>query len=173
MQGPRQDPWEMDWETFGDLAGAYGADLRRWPADQRLAAEALMRRDRPRAEAVLARERRLDHLLAQAVAPMPGDALRAAVLAAAPQPRDRRRCAGARLGWGRPLAGAGLLTRTTRGIAAQPLLSGAAAAAMCAGLLCGVVLTRGIAQTARQDALAAALQGEAPALGDATDPGAP
>lgn len=33
--------------------------------------------------------------------------------------------------------------------------------------------TRGIAQTARQDALAAALQGEAPALGDATDPGAP
>ena len=63
MQGPRQDPWEMDWETFGDLAGAYGADLRRWPADQRLAAEALMRRDRATGEAILARERRLDHLL--------------------------------------------------------------------------------------------------------------
>jgi len=173
MQGPRQDPRKMDWETFGDLAGAYGADLRRWPADQRLAAEALMRRDRPRADTILERERRLDHLLAQAVAPAPGASLRDAVLASAPRSRDRRLGTGARPGWARPLAGGGLLIRTSRGIAAQPLLSGAAAAAMCAGLLCGVLLTRGVAQTARQDALAATLQTEAAALGDAVDPGAP
>lgn len=55
-------------ERFEALASAYGGDLRRWPEDEREAAQAFAER-RPEAQAILARERRLDELLDRAATP--------------------------------------------------------------------------------------------------------
>lgn len=54
-------------ERFEALTAAYGADPRRWPEDERDAALAFAAG--PRAQAILARERRLDDLLDRALAP--------------------------------------------------------------------------------------------------------
>ena len=70
-------------ERFEQLADAWGADLRRWPAQEQAAAHALMEQPAfaPAARAVLARANELDTLLgSHAVAP-PSAALASAVLA--------------------------------------------------------------------------------------------
>lgn len=101
------DEPNMAWERFAALADSYGADLRRWPAVERAAAEALLAGDGPRAEDILGRAERLDGLLDRYRAPAPSAALIGHVLATAPQPAllwPR-----ARLWWsGLGLAGVGL-----------------------------------------------------------------
>lgn len=72
-------------ERFAALADAYGADLRRWPADLRAGAEARLADD-PQARAALADAARLDDLLAAHRIPAPGAALIGRVMAKAPQP---------------------------------------------------------------------------------------
>src|SRR6185503_17724590 len=77
---------------FEALLDAYGAEPRRWPAERRAAAEALLVRSRE-AQALHAAAGRLDGLL-DAAAPDPAPAhLIGRVLAAAPKP------AAARGGW--------------------------------------------------------------------------
>lgn len=93
-------------ERFATLAEAYGADLRRWPAALRAAAEARLADD-PQARSVLADAARLDDLLEAHRVAAPDAALIGRVLAQAPQPGliwSR-----AKLWWsGLGLAGAGL-----------------------------------------------------------------
>ncbi len=73
---------------FEALLDAYGAEPRRWPADRRAAAEALLKRS-PEAQALHASARRLDSLIDAARAePVPAH-LVGRVIAAAPQPRAR------------------------------------------------------------------------------------
>ena len=70
-------------ERFEQLADAWGADLRHWPAQEQAAARALMEQPAfaPAARALLARANELDTLLdSHAVAP-PSAALASAVLA--------------------------------------------------------------------------------------------
>ena len=91
---------------FATLADAYGADLRRWPADLRTAAEAYIIGN-PQARGVLAEAARLDDLLDAHRVPVPGAALIGRVLAQAPQPGFY--WSRAKLWWsGLGLAGAGL-----------------------------------------------------------------
>lgn len=142
-------------ERFEQLADAWGADLRRWPAQEQAAAHALMEQPAfaPAARAVLARANELDTLLgSHAVAP-PSAALASAVLAglqacpglatapgqpsphAWPQPRRTAPARPVRAsghkpwhGWwsGASIAGAGL--------------AGVAAGALAVALLIGTVL---------------------------------
>ncbi len=71
---------------FAEVLDAYGADPRRWPASERDAALALLASS-PAARAQLQVAASLDAALdAHAVSP-PSSALRAALIAAAPQPR--------------------------------------------------------------------------------------
>lgn len=72
-------------ERFAALADAYGADLRRWPAELRAAAEERLAED-PQAGVALAEAARLDDLLAAHRVSAPGAALIGRVLAQAPQP---------------------------------------------------------------------------------------
>ncbi len=87
---------------FEGLLDAYGAEPRRWPADRRAAAEALLARSSD-ARALLAAARRLDALLDTAPAEPAPAHLIGRVLAAAPQPRPRRD--GWFAGWLKPAAG--------------------------------------------------------------------
>ncbi len=74
-------------ERFRQIVDAYGAAPRRWPADERAAAEAFARHDAD-AQAMLAREAGFDRMLgAYRIAPA-GGALTGAVIASA---RPRRR----------------------------------------------------------------------------------
>lgn len=120
----------MDLERFEHLAGAYGADLRRWPEAEREAARLLLAAD-PRAGLVLGEADVLDALLSAAPRPAPSHVLRERIIADA---------AGARLGrtrrlWG-PIAWA----------------SGAGwAAAACAGVAFGMVLTSQMTAEIRAD----------------------
>jgi ferric-dicitrate binding protein FerR (iron transport regulator) len=107
----------MDMARFEALADAYGGDLRRWPAGERPAAEALLAAEPEAARARLMAADALDDLLAVSARPTPSPALRTAVLAAAPRPR--RRLLQATGFW---LSGAGLAVAGAAG-----LLIGAAA----------------------------------------------
>ena len=74
---------------FETLLDAYGAEPRRWPADRRAEAEALLRGS-PEARALRDAAARLDAMLdAAPIPPAPGD-LVGRVLAAAPKPRTSR-----------------------------------------------------------------------------------
>jgi hypothetical protein len=67
----------MTVEEFGALAAAWGADIARWPAERREAAEALAARS-PAAAALLVEAGRLDRVIAAArpvVAPARAEAL--------------------------------------------------------------------------------------------------
>jgi len=89
---------------FEALIDAYGAEARRWPADRRAGAEALLERSAA-ARALRADAARLDGLIAAAsVEPAPAH-LVGRVLAAAPRPRANRTASAA--GW-IARAGAGL-----------------------------------------------------------------
>jgi len=133
---------ERDWDAFEAWAEVYGADLSRWPKARREKAQALIGHDPQRAEAILSVERSLDHLLAFAPDHPPSAALRAAVLA---QATAKRPVVFIDLAW-------------LRWCVRQPILSGAAALAVCAGLLVGTAMSGGVLAAARQDALAGAVQ---------------
>ena len=92
----------MTEERFLTLAGTYGGDLRRWPADERLGAEAFARSHPAVANACLTAERLLDEALDRYVAAAPDAALRDRVISTA-----KRAVAGGRRAW-RWLTGAGL-----------------------------------------------------------------
>lgn len=88
MSGTSQ---EMSEARFIELIGCYGADLTRWPADERVRAEELMRNAPHRLRDVWESERLFDLLLASDVEPAPSVALEARVLAGAPGPTARTR----------------------------------------------------------------------------------
>jgi hypothetical protein len=73
-------------ERFGALAEAYGADLKRWPSEERGAATALVRAGSPRIAAMLAEAARLDVLLDRFDVAPPGAAFTHRVLATLPRP---------------------------------------------------------------------------------------
>ncbi|HZZ87263.1 MAG TPA: hypothetical protein VFE13_02920 [Caulobacteraceae bacterium] len=92
----------MTEERFLTLAGAYGADLRRWPAAERAAAAAFAAANPSVARTGVAAERRLDDVLDGYADPAPSPALRDRVIFAAKATAARGRRA-----W-RWMAGAGL-----------------------------------------------------------------
>jgi len=100
----------MDLKRFEALAEAYGADLRRWPAAERDAADALMASQPDGARAVLSAAEALDDWLAASPPPTPSFALRDAVAAAAPKARPQR---SAIVWW---LSGAGFATAAMAGV---------------------------------------------------------
>ena len=117
----------MKAERLHELADAYGADLRRWPASERAFAESLIAAD-PSLKAVLDQAAALDALLDAAPRPVPSAALKARILAAAPRAKSR-------LGKAIWYLGAGW------------------AAAACAGVVAGVGLTTHLTADARADAV--------------------
>ena len=117
----------MKAERLHELADAYGADLRRWPASERAFAESLIVAD-PSLKAVLEEAAALDALLDAAPRPVPSAALTAHILAAAPRAKSR-------LGKAIWYLGAGW------------------AAAACAGVVAGVGLTTHLTADARADAV--------------------
>ncbi|WOB79380.1 hypothetical protein [Brevundimonas nasdae] len=117
----------MKAERLHELADAYGADLRRWPASERAFAESLIAAD-PSLKAVLDQAAALDALLDAAPRPVPSAALTARILAAAPLAKSR-------LGKAIWYLGAGW------------------AAAACAGVVAGVGLTTHLTADARADAV--------------------
>jgi len=70
-------------ERFEALVGAYGADLGRFPSDERSDAEAFLA-DSDEARALLERESHLDALLGAVSTPAPPQGLEARIVAAAP-----------------------------------------------------------------------------------------
>ena len=116
-------------ERLQALAEAYGADLRRWPADQRAFAESLVAAD-PAARVLLDDAAALDALLDASPSVAPSADLTARVLRAAPGARAKSRPR--RAVW---FLGAGW------------------AAAACAGVVAGVGLTRQMSADARADAV--------------------
>lgn len=78
----------MTEERFAALAAAYGADIGRWPEEEREAARRLA--GDGAAMAALEAEAALDHLMWQAATPAPGPALSDAVIAMAPRARPAR-----------------------------------------------------------------------------------
>ncbi|SDQ49010.1 hypothetical protein [Brevundimonas sp. 374] len=117
----------MKAERLHELADAYGADLRRWPASERAFAESLIAAD-PSLKAVLDEAAALDALLDAAPRPVPSAALTARILAAAPRAKNRLDKAIWYLGAGW-------------------------AAAACAGVIAGVGLTTHLTADARADAV--------------------
>lgn len=117
----------MKAERLHELADAYGADLRRWPASERAFAESLIAAD-PSLKAVLDQAAALDALLDAAPNPVPSAALTARIRAAGPRAKSR-------LGKAFWYLGAGW------------------AAAACAGVVAGVGLTTHLTADARADAV--------------------
>lgn len=117
----------MKAERLHELADAYGADLRRWPASERAFAESLIAAD-PSLKAVLDQAAALDALLDAAPEPVPSAALTARILSAAPR------------------------AKSSLGKAIWYLGAGWAAAA-CAGVVAGVGLTTHLTADARADAV--------------------
>lgn len=94
-------------ERFHQIVEAYGADPRRWPSQERSAAQAWAQLHRAQADALLAGAADLDAWLAADKVDPPGLALQQRVIGAAPvrPPATRRR-----LWWsGAAVAGVGLL----------------------------------------------------------------
>jgi hypothetical protein len=92
---------DMSEERFLTLAAAYGADMTRWPAGERAAADAFVAANPQIDAACLAAERLLDATLGRYAAPDAAATLRTRIIFAA----SRERAAGAVWRW---LAGAGL-----------------------------------------------------------------
>lgn len=125
----------MNVERFQQLAEAYGADLRRWPASDRAAAEALRAAHPVRIERLLFEAAKTDGVLDTSRNPAVSMALRDRVIASATaaglSPKRARWIAG-RLAW---LSGAGW------------------AAAACAGVIAGMNLTTHLTADAQVDAV--------------------
>lgn len=131
-------------ERFTALVSAYGADARRWPADERVAAQAFLASEPEAARAILAESDAVDVLLHAAPTPQVSMALRDRVIASAADAGLRARKHG-RL-WLDRLA----------------LVLGAGwAAAACAGVAAGVIMTGHLTADAQADAVLyqASLQG--------------
>ncbi len=75
---------EMDEARFMELLGAYGAELSRWPEDERASAEALLEVASHRIKDIWESERAFDHLLALEKDIPASIALETRVLAASP-----------------------------------------------------------------------------------------
>ena len=80
---------DMDMARLAQLLDAYGADPRRWPAEERQPALALLSRSAA-ARALRDDAAALDTLLDTSVAPAPAPQLMAAILAAAERPGWRQ-----------------------------------------------------------------------------------
>lgn len=126
----------MTAERFVALVAAYGADRRRWPESERAAAEAFAATHAGSAAQALAEAEALDDLLHRSPSPQVSMALRDRVVAAAAT-------AGGRAG----RAGRVWIDRLS-------LLFGASwAAAACAGVVAGVMLTGYVTADAQADAV--------------------
>ncbi len=125
----------MTAERFLALVAAWGADPRRWPADERAAAEAFMAARCEVAGPALAEADAIDALLHASRVPAPSSSLRRRVVASAAEAGLRARLEGRR--W---------LDRL--GLA----LGAGWAAAACAGVAAGVLLTGQMTADARADA---------------------
>lgn len=133
----------MKRERFEELAQAWGGDLRRWPEAERAEAQALLASD-PSSRTVLDRAAEVDALLDASPMPHPSAALRDRVLAAAPRPSPMPALAG--LGAWLGLAPAG--------VSRSGLAFGAGwAAAACAGVVAGLVLTHSLTADLQADAV--------------------
>ena len=76
----------MDENRFFELIACFGADLDRWPEDERIDAEALLQDASHRMRDVWESERMFDALLAKDVEPRPSLALEARILDSMPRP---------------------------------------------------------------------------------------
>ncbi len=126
----------MTSERFLALVAAWGADARRWPDGERMAAQAFVAANPETAGAALAEADAIDALLHRSPAPRLSMALRDRVIASA--------------------AGAGLTPRREgrRWLDRLTLVLGAGwAAAACAGVAAGVMLTTQMTADARADAV--------------------
>jgi hypothetical protein len=126
----------MTAERFLALVDAYGADPRRWPADERAAAEAFAAAEPGIARAAMAEADAVDSLLHASATPRVSSALRDRVIASA--------------------ADAGLKARREgrRWLDRLGLALGAGwAAAACAGVVAGVLLTSHLTADAQADAV--------------------
>lgn len=126
----------MTAERFLALVEAWGADARRWPADERAAAEAFAAARPDLAGPILAGAEALDALLGASPVTTPSASLRDRVIASAAEAGLRARGQG-RLWWNR------------LGLA----LGAGWAAAACAGVVAGVVLTGQLTAAAEADAV--------------------
>ena len=134
----------MTSERFIALISAYGADARRWPEGERAAAQTFMAAQPEAASAALAEADVIDALLHAAPTPQVSMALRDGVIASAARAGLRARAQGR--GW---------LDRLV-------LVLGAGwAAAACAGVAAGVMMTGHLTADAQADAVLyqASLQG--------------
>lgn len=93
-------------ERFHQIVEAYGAEPRRWPSQERAAAQAWAQSHRAEAERVLSEAAGIDAWLAADQVDPPGAALQRRIVERAPAPRSWLR----RLWWpGAAVAGVGLL----------------------------------------------------------------
>jgi transposase len=134
----------MKRERFEDLAGTYGADLRRWPEAERAWAERLLAHA-PELRSVLDEAAALDALLDASPAPWPSQALRDRVIAAAPRPSRVPALAGV-ASWAGVLSPAGW---SRSGVA----FGAGWAAAACAGGVAGMMLTQTLTADVQADAV--------------------
>jgi hypothetical protein len=81
----------MNEDRFQALAAAYGADLGRWPAAERAAADAFVALHAEQAHRLLAGEQALDDALACDAAAEPTHTLRSRIIEAAPRQRATAR----------------------------------------------------------------------------------
>lgn len=81
----------MNEARFIELLGAYGAELSRWPEDERVAAEALLEVAPHRLKDIWESERAFDHLLALEKDGPASIALETKILSASPNRRAARR----------------------------------------------------------------------------------
>ncbi|MDQ8028708.1 MAG: hypothetical protein REJ23_08260 [Brevundimonas sp.] len=126
----------MTSDRFIALVSAYGADERRWPENERDAARAFMAAEPEAARAALSEADAVDALLHAAPTPLVSMALRDRVIASAAQ-------AGLKAG----RQGRHWLDRLT-------LIFGAGwAAAACAGVAAGVIMTGHLTADAQADAI--------------------
>jgi len=134
----------MTAERFIALVSAYGADARRWPESERTAAQAYMAAEPRAARAALAEADAVDALLRASPTPQVSPALRDRVIASA--------------------AEAGLKARKHGRLWLDRLvlvLGAGWAAAACAGVAAGVIMTGHLTADAQADAVLyqASLQG--------------
>jgi hypothetical protein len=92
----------MNETRFMELLGAYGADMSRWPEDDREAAEVFLESAPHRIKDIWESERTFDHLLALEKDGPASIALEAKVLAASPDRRSVRRPAAIWGSWKAP-----------------------------------------------------------------------
>jgi hypothetical protein len=97
----------MNEVRFMEFLGAYGAELSRWPEDDRTAAEAFLEIAPHRIKDIWESERTFDHLLALEKDGPASIALETRIIAAAPSRQSLRRASGLQLGWAMPKWAAG------------------------------------------------------------------